>query len=254
MAQLLTSLMISAALLLGMLPAAEARKGPPKEYPAFEEAWDGTDYRALIERFEDVGLALPTLSDAATKPIFERMVAADNIPLRVGLNKELAVTLRFQKLDSALDPIHKLQVIYTNEMQKGKPYAPELARLMVYEAKVSGAMLNLSEGVLAGLDTGHKRYQARVAELEKMKDDARQLYLDLVQRLSETSVYAKPDIMKMAAGALDELPAYHPVLTSEDRLSLTQKLTQQISATSDQELKKTLSELHDAIKHRRVRT
>ena len=90
-------------------------------------------------------MALPTLADAATKPVFERMVNADNIPLRMGLNRDLSVTIRFQRLDSALPAIYKLVVLYSNETQKGKPYAPELARLMVYEFKVSAALLDLSE-------------------------------------------------------------------------------------------------------------
>src|SRR5262250_2048194 len=98
-----------------------------KRYPAFDEAWDGTSYRALVERVEKDGLALPTLADEATKLVFERIVNVDNIPLRMGLNRELSTTIRFQRLDSALDPIYKLMVLYLNETKKGKPYATELA-------------------------------------------------------------------------------------------------------------------------------
>jgi hypothetical protein len=51
-------------------------------------------------------------------------------------------------LDSALDPIHKLVILYLNETKKrGKPYATELARLIVYETKVSAALLDLSERI-----------------------------------------------------------------------------------------------------------
>ncbi len=252
MRQLFKLLMSPAWLLFGvvlMVQSADAQK----RYPAIEEAWDGTDYRAVIERVKKDGLELPTLADAATKPVFERMVNADNIPLRMGLNKELPVTIRFQKLDSALDPIHKLVVLYSNEAQKGKPYSAELARLMVYESKVSGALLNLSEPLLSTLEKD-ARYSARVAELDKMKNDARQLYSDLVQRMTETKLYSKNDLLKMIGGALDELPAYQPIFTSQDRQDHTQKLTQQIAATTDQQLKKAMTELRDAIEHRRVRT
>jgi hypothetical protein len=224
-----------------------------KRYPSIDDAWDGTDYRALVQRVQRDGLALPTLSDSATKPVFERMVSADNIPLHMGLNKELSITIRFQKLDSALDPVHKLVVLYSNEAQKGKPYAKELARLMVYEAKISGALLNLSDPLLSTIEK-NAIYQARVDTLDKMKSDARQLYLGLVQRMSETSLYSKPDILRMIGGAIDELPAYQPIFTNQDRQDLTQKLTQQISTTTDQELKKALTELRDAIEHSRVRT
>ena len=170
-----------------------------ERYPSVDDAWDGTDYRAVVQRVESDGLALPTLADAATKPVFERMVNADNIPLRMGLNKELSVTIRFQKLDSALDPIHKLVVLYSNETKKGKPYASELARLMVYEFKVSGALLDLSEPCSRPLQKD-TRYQARVAEFDKMKSDARQLYSDLVQRMTETRLYSKSDILRMIGG------------------------------------------------------
>src|SRR5262245_64124210 len=86
----------------------------PERYPPDDEAWDGTSYRALVERVETQGLPLPTLSNAATKAVFERMVDIDNIPLRMGLNRDLTVTIRFQRLDSALPAIHKLVVLYSN--------------------------------------------------------------------------------------------------------------------------------------------
>jgi hypothetical protein len=141
-------------------------------YPPNDDAWDGTTYRALVERVETKGLALPTLSNAATKPVFERMVNTDNIPLRMGLNRDLSVTIRFQRLDSALQPIHKLVVLYSNETQKGKPYATELARLRVYESKISAALLDLSEPYLSTLRQD-KRYQVHVAYLDEVKSGAR---------------------------------------------------------------------------------
>jgi hypothetical protein len=222
-------------------------------YPPADEPWDGASYRALVERVETKRLALPTLSNEATKLVFERMVNVDNIPLRMGLNRELSSTIRFQRLDGALDPIHKLVVLYLNETQKGKPYATELARLMVYESKVSAALLAVSEPYLSTLTTD-KRYQVHVAYLDQVKSAARQLYSDLVQGMTETRRYSKSDILRIIGGALEGLPSHLPVFTDQDRLDLVQRLTQQISKTTDQELKKALTELRDAIEHRRVRT
>jgi hypothetical protein len=250
MRQRLKYLTSSAWLLLGVVMAVQSAHAQ-KRYPSIDDPWDGTDYRAVVQRVQKDGLALPTLSDSATKPVFERMVNVDNVPLHMGLNKELSVGIRFQKLDSALDPIHKLVVLYTNEAQKGKPYATELARLMVYESKVSGALMNLTDPMLLTLEKD-ARYQARVAEMDKMKNDARQLYSDLVQRMAETRLYSKPDILKMVGGALEGLPAYLPIFTSQHRQDLTQKLTQQISATADQELKTALTQLRDSIEHGRI--
>jgi hypothetical protein len=252
MGQLIKILTASAWLLLGLVLAAQSASAQ-KRYPSIDDAWDGTDYRAVIERVRKDGLELPTLADAATKPVFERMVNTDNIPLRMGLNKQMPVTIRFQKLDSALDPVHKLVVLYSEETKKGKPYAAELARMMIYESKISAAMLNLTEPLISSLDKD-SRYQSRLDELQKLKDGARQLYADLVQRMTETRVHSKADILKMVGGALDELAAYQAVFTSQDRQGLTQKLTQQISATTDGELKKAMTELRDAIEHSRVRT
>ena len=222
-------------------------------YPPADDAWDGTSYRALVERVETERLPLPTLSDAATKPVFERMVNLDNIPLRMGLNRKLSVTIRFQRLDSALSPIHKLVVLYLNETQKGKPYAQELARLMVYESKVSAALLDLSDPYLSTLQTD-KRYQVHVAYLDQVKSDARQLYSGLVQGMTETRLYSKSDILKMIRAALDGLTSYQPIFTNQDRLDLVQKLTRQISITTDQDLKTALTQLRDAIENRRSRT
>jgi hypothetical protein len=254
MGQLFKLLVASAWLLLGaVLTVQPAHAQSAPHYPPADEAWDGTDYRGLLQRVETRGLALPTLAGAATKPIFDRMVNVDNIPLRVGLNREMPVTIRFQKLDSALDPIHKLVVLYSSEMQKGKPYATELARLMVYETKVSAALLEVSDPFLATLKTD-KRYQVHVAINEQLKNSARQVYSGLVHGTTETQRYSKPEILKMISGAIADLPSYQPVLTDQDRQELTQKLAKQISATTDQELKKSLTELRDAIEHRRVRT
>ena len=141
----------------------------------------------------------------------------------MGLNQALSVTIRFQRLDSALDPIHKLVVLYANEMQKGKSYATELAKLMVYESKVSAALLDLAEPYLATL-AKDKRYHVHVAYLDQVRSGARRLYSDLVQRMTETRLYAKSDILEMIEGALDGLPAYHPIFTSQDRRDLSRGL------------------------------
>ena len=240
-------------LLLWASLALHSANAQTAQYPPDDEPWDGTSYRALVERVKTKGLALPTLSDAATKPVFERMVNVDNIPLRVGLNRSLSVTIRFQRLDSALQPIHKLAVLYLNETQMGKPYARELARLMVYESKVSAALLDLSEPYLSTLQTD-KRYQVHVAYHDQVKSDARQLYSGLVRGMTDTRRYSKSDILKMIEGALDGLPSYQPIFADQDRLDLVEMLTQQISKTTDRELKTALTDLRDSIKNRRVRT
>jgi 2-oxo-4-hydroxy-4-carboxy--5-ureidoimidazoline (OHCU) decarboxylase len=58
----------------------------------------------------------------------------------------------------------------------------------------------------------------------------------------------------MIGGAHDGLPSFQAIFTDQDRQDLVQRLAQQISKTTDQELKKALTELRDAIEHRRART
>jgi hypothetical protein len=72
--------------------------------------------------------------------------------------------------------------------------------------------------------------------------------------MTETSLYPKPDMLKIIESAVSGLPSYHPIFTEQDRAGLVQKLTQQISKTTDQQLKTALTELRDAIEHRRIRT
>jgi hypothetical protein len=253
MGQLLKVVQASVWLLVWGALAVQSAAAQSTRYPPDDEAWDGTTYRALAERVETGGLALPTLSNAATKPVFERMVNADNIPLRMGLNRQLSVTIRFQRLDSALAPIHKLVVLYATEAKNGRSYGTELARLMVYETKVSAALLDLSEPYLASL-AEHKRYQVHVAYIDQVKTSARQLYADLVQGMTETRRHSRADILEMIEGAHAAMAAHDPLLTVQDRRDLVQKLTQQVSVTTDQALKAALTELRDAIQHRRLRT
>jgi hypothetical protein len=252
MGQLSKQLRSSVWLLLWAGLAVNAADAQIDRYPPHDEAWDGTSYRAVIQRVETEGLPLPALSDPATKPVFERMVNVDNIPLRMGLNRELAVAIRFQRLDSALPAVHKLVVLYANEMKKGKPYAQELAKLMVYETKISAAMLDLSEQYLT-TRLKDKRYQVHVQYIEQVKTDARQSYSGLVEGMAETRLYSRADILQLIEVALDGLPSYLPILTDQDRQALVQRLTQQVSTTTDQELKTTLTQLRDAIQNRRIR-
>jgi hypothetical protein len=245
MGQLFKISVSSVWLLLWAVQSANAQSG---RYPPADDAWDGTSYRALVQRVETEGLPLPTLSDSATKPVFERMVNVDNIPLRMGLNRNLSVTIRFQRLDSALQPIHRLVVLYSNETQKGRPYGQELARLMIYESKVSAALLDLSEAYLATLPKD-RTYQVHVDYLDQVKDGARQRYFRLVQGIIEMRRYSKSDILDMIAVALDKLASYQSILTNQDRLHLVQRLTQQIPITTDQELKTAINQLRDAIEH-----
>ena len=252
MGQLFKILTSSAWLLLAVVmavPSANAQK----RYPSVDEAWDATDYRAMVQRIENDGLELPTLSGEGTKPVFERMVDADNIPLRMGLNSELSVTVRYQKLRPILQPLRQLITLYSNEAQKGKPYASELARLMVYESQATAVLLDIGEPYLATFKMD-ARYKSYVALLDKMKSDARELYTGLVKSMTETSRYSKSDILVMSKGAFNALPSYQPIFTDQDRRDLTQKLTKHISTTTDQEIKTALTELNEAIKHRRIPT
>jgi hypothetical protein len=253
MGQLFKVLKASVWLLLWGALAAQGANAQNGRYPPADEAWDGTSYRALVQRIETEGLPLPILSNSATKPVFERMVNVDNIPLRMGLNPDLSTTIRFQRLNSALPPIRKLVVLYFNETHKGQPYAQELARLMVYESKVSAALLDLSEAYLSSL-AKDKRYQVHVDYIDQVKSDTRQMYSGLVRGMTETRLYSKSDILKMIRAALDGLASFRPILTNQDRLDLVQRLTQQISITTDQDLKTALTQLRDALEHRRIRT
>ena len=252
MGQLLKILTSSAWLLFWVIVAAQSANAQ-KRYPAIEDRWDATDYIALVQRVEDDGLALPTLSGSATKPVFERMVNLDNIPLHMGLNPKLSITIRFQRLDDVVQPLHKLVILYSNEMKKGKPYATELTRLMIYQSKISAALLDISEPYRATIPKD-ARYQINIAGLDQRKSDARQIYSELVRSMTETRLYSKSDVLVMIEGALNGLRSYQPVITDQDRQDLTRTLTQQISKTTDQQLKKGLTELRDAIEHGRIRT
>ncbi len=247
----LLKIMTSSAWLILWVTAAAQSANAQKSYPPVDEAWDATDYRALVQRVETDGLALPTLSGAETKPVFERMVSSDNIPLRMGLNKDLAITVRYQKLRPLLQPLQQLIVFYSNEAQNGKPYATELARLKVYESKAAGILLDIGEPFLATL-VNDKRYQTHVALFDQMKSEARQIYHKLINSIADTKLYSRSDIVELIRGAIKELPYYHPILIEQDRSDLTRALAEQISATEDQELKKALTELSEAIEHRRI--
>jgi hypothetical protein len=238
----------SAWLLLWAALAIQSASAQSHRYPPADDPWDGTSYRALVQRVETEGLPLPTLADAATKAVFERMVNADNIPLRVGLNQSLTVTIRFQRLDGALQPIHNLVELYSNEMQKGRPYGQELAKLIVYEAKVSAALLDLSDAYLATLQKD-KRYQVHVDYIVQVKTGARQLYFRMVQGMIGPGL-SKADTLNIISGALQGLPSYQAILTSQDRSDLAQRLGQQISKATDQDVKTALTRLRGAIENR----
>ena len=235
-------------LLLCVLLAAQSANAQ-KRYPSADDPWDATDYRALVQRIEDNGLALPTLS--GTKSVFERMVANDNIPFHMGRNPDLAITVRYQKLEPILRPLDKLVELYSNGAQKGKPYASELARLRVYRAKAAAALLEIGEPYLKTL-RHDVRYKTHVALMNQIKNNAREFYSGLVASMGETSRYSKSDILYMSKGALNAISAYQPIFTNQDRAALTQTLAKQISAAGDQQVKSALTELHDAIKHGRI--
>jgi hypothetical protein len=118
---------------------------------------------------------------------------------------------------------------------------------------VSAALLDLSEAYLATLTTD-KRYEVHVAYLDQVRTGARQFYSGFVYGVTDTDRYSKADILTMIRGALAALPSYHPILTDQDRNDLTRKLTEQISGTTDQQMKTALTELRDTLQHRRIPT
>ena len=52
-------------------------------YPPTNRPWNPGDYRALQASIKSGKAKLPSLSDPATKAVFERMIAKDNTPLHV---------------------------------------------------------------------------------------------------------------------------------------------------------------------------
>lgn len=224
-----------------------------KRYPAFEDPWDATDYRALVQRIENNGLELPTLSNGETKPVFERMVDPNNIPQRMGKNKNLDITIRFQRLDPLLKPLQQLIVFYSVEIEKGKPYAKELTKIKICTLNASAAWLDILDPFVESLPK-NKSYNAVVEDLNKAKINARELYLDVLKSVAMTNIYSKAEALEMTKSALDALPPYLSILTDEDKVGFVRMLSQQISTTNDPHLKTALTELRDAIKHGRIKT
>jgi hypothetical protein len=235
------------ALALVILPAfvaVPAAFAQTPAVPALDRAWGAAEYRDLNELIKSGKAPLPTLTDPATRPVFERVVNLRN--LDVAANKSLPVGARLQEMLGVLDGTRTLLVAYVTQAQAGKPHERELAKMQVFMLAVATASLNVANEFLPTIPKDD-RYQTRMAGFEQMRQGFRTMVGGVVQSVAETTFYSKESTIELVQGIIAYLPSMQQVLSDQDRQDYAKRIGDQLAATTDPDLKAALGRLQAAL-------
>lgn len=228
--------------IVAMLVSLAALPVHASPYPPSGRPWTNADYASFLKAVTTGQAPLPLLGDPATKAVFERLVARDNIALVVARNKSLPLTKRLEEIGGAQGGLAAAIVLYTAELAKGKPYGREMAKLHVYQMEVLAAMSRLADELVPQIPRDNA-YQSRMEGVNAMRLAFRMIVYTSVMALARTDRYSSESKLEIGEGTVKYLPAFQSALSDGDRTKLAGSIRTQLAATSDTKLKAALTEL-----------
>ncbi|MGZ3411017.1 MAG: hypothetical protein ACXWJ6_15005 [Xanthobacteraceae bacterium] len=208
------------------------------KYPASDRVWMSADYKDL-DAVIAAGFPLPTLGDAATRPVFERMSNVANLDMV--RNKSLPVGSRLQEGVAQGGYVQKLLLAYLTEAQKGKPYATELAKLQVYLLAYGAALIGVADEFVPTIPHDDK-YETRMAGFAQMKQGLRTIVTGIVESVGETQFYSIASTIEMAKALADYTPALGNILSDQDRQDYVRRISRDLDTVADPNMKAALTQ------------
>lgn len=234
------------SLIIPMLGMMSAQTYGAPGYPPADRPWDATDYQRLRGLIVTGQQPLPTLADKASNAVFKRMISNQNVAQTKSRDKTISAGERMMALVTSLGAVQHMTVLYLKEVNKGKPYERELAKLLVYMLNTAGPSIKLGDEFIASMPRDDK-YETRLGGMRQAHNGLAQIFSGAIVSISETHIYSKPSTLELVQASLDNLPAYQRILKTADRQKAIRIVERQLKATSDKDLQAGLTRLRDAL-------
>ena len=234
------------ALIIPMLSMMSTQTYGAASYPPADHPWGVAEYQRLLLLIGTRQQPFPTLADKASKAVFKRMISAQNVAQAKSRDESLPAGERMMALATATVAVKRVAVLYLKEINEGKPYERELAKLLVYLLDISGPTIKLADEFIASIPRDDQ-YEIRLGGLRQAHNGLRQMFSGVIISISETHLYSKPSTLELIQASLNNLPTYQPILTKADCQKAIRIVERQLKATNDKELQAGLTRLQDAL-------
>lgn len=212
-----------------------------------DRPWAADDYKQLDKLIGAGQFPLPTLSDPASKAVFERMVSYENTAFTVVKDESVTADRRLLAVTETMSGVRLLLARYLSELQKGVKHEREMAKLLIYILDLGGLAHGLTEETLK-LFKKDSAYQTRLDGLKQARLGLSQMYSGVVLSFTDRTVYSKTSRLEMIEALRKNTPKYGVALDSMTRLKALGTTILMLSRTNDPEEKEALIALRAAIK------
>lgn len=201
--------------------SAEAAAPPQSSVPSPDVRWGASEYEQLAEQLVANKISLPTLGDAKTKKLFERMVSAENIEFANDAARPLAQ--RVQDLLRISRSNAEFLKEYGSAISSGKRLGAEGARELAFSLRLSELMLKVMQEFLATLPRD-KNYLSRLFGRAQMQLGVLQQVMGVIASLEETEIYSTGDRSLMLTALAATVPTLKSVCDADVRDELKRVL------------------------------
>lgn len=217
-------------------------------YPPTNRPWNPGDYRALQASIKSGKAKLPSLSDPATKAVFERMIAKDNTPLHVISIKGVPMAgAQILEISGVSDTLKSLIEVYAQQAPQSESVATDVAKLQLYMFKLMDAAAARSDAIKRGLPRDGN-YEQQLTRLQQAWRTFGQEILNrnIYALFAGTKVYSKKAAIEMVQALMKRSATILKVLNDQDRAGLAETVRVQSKVIKDDDVKAAFARLQTA--------
>ena len=216
---------VLAAILGGMLVSTPAIAGEPP-YPAPDKTWNEHDYVSFYFTHFNGNLALPHLRNEASRAVFDRLVAGDNIARLARADVPAEEKLADMRL--LLSALGEIRASYNSAVIVGEPLAEELTRVQIF------TLAALDDAVALSKLAAHSPSGAWTTT-----------FFGVVTSLSEQQTYSASERLAMSDAVARHYPGLRQLLSEHEQRNLRDRIGAIAASETDLALRNSYTRILD---------
>lgn len=210
--------------------------------PSLDKNWLPQDYQNFNTYLEKMdNNALPRLSSAKSKDIFEKVVASVDQPFI--LNSSYPLNQRFQLVSLLQQEVGKILLKYLSAHYGQNDYSLEISYLMGITLVTSKQMISVINELIPNLDPKSSDYEKKLEGLEMIQEGVTTMLDGVLFSLQEKETYSDQERNILADYLEINGPLLLDFLNESVKEEFQIKLEKFVSEESNEEIKSSISNL-----------
>jgi hypothetical protein len=189
---------------------------------------------------------LPRFGSTRSGPMFDRIVARDNLEFFRSRSVPLA-----SRLPDSLNYLQSLNTIlkeYTSARVANNVAGIDLIELLGAQLSVAEVELELVDEFVPTLSKDDPKYPVRMAGLDKMRQGLAEMLSGTITTLTEAQAYDVGSRTKLATYCRETFPNIAPKLTASSRQELLRRLDELVDDSSVRDFRSQVISLRDEVR------